>query len=107
MNLFVQNLGMYRPPTPENLVSVFEELTDSLSKESKFYENCIILGDFNIDVKVATRELDKLEEFCGLCNLTNLIKNETCFARDHKSVIDLTLLISEQVFKTLVSQKQD
>ena len=51
-------LGIYRPPSPEKLVSFFEELTDTLSKGSKFYENFIILGDFNIDVKVAVRELD-------------------------------------------------
>ena len=56
-------LGPYRPPTPKNVASFFEELTDSLSKGSEFYENLIILGDFNVDVKVAGRELDKLEEF--------------------------------------------
>ena len=28
-------LGLYRPPTPENLASFFEELTDSLSKEKR------------------------------------------------------------------------
>ena len=56
-------LGTYRPPTPKNLASFFEELTDSLSKGSEFYENLIILGDFNVDVKVAGRGLDKLEEF--------------------------------------------
>ena len=56
--------GIYRPPTHENLVSFFEELAESLSKGSEFYENLIILGDFNIDVKVAGRELDKLDEFC-------------------------------------------
>ena len=78
-------LGICRPPKPTNLVSFFEELTDSLSKRSEFYENLIILGDFNIDVKVAGRELDKLEEFCDLFNLTNVIRNETCFTRDHKS----------------------
>ena len=78
-------LGIYRPPTPENLVSFFEELTDSLSKGSKFYENLIILGDFNVDVKVAGRGLDKLEEFWDLFNLTNVIRNEKCFTRDHKS----------------------
>ena len=42
-----------RPSTPENLASFFEELANSLSKGSEFYENFIILGDFNIDVKVA------------------------------------------------------
>ena len=54
-------LGIYRPSTPENLASFFEELTDSLSKGSEFYENFIILGDFDVDVKVAGKELDKLE----------------------------------------------
>ena len=56
-------LGIYRPPTPENLASFFKELTDSSSKGSESSENFIILGDFNIDVKVAGREFDKLEEF--------------------------------------------
>ena len=92
-------LGIYRPPTPENLASFFEELTDSLSKGSEFCENFIILGDFNIDVKVAGRELDKLEEFCNLFNLTNLIRNETCFIRDHKSTIDLILTNKPKSFQ--------
>ena len=42
-----------------------------------------------MDVEAAGRKLDKLEEFCDLFNLTNLIKNETCFTRDYKSTIDL------------------
>ena len=71
-------LGIYQPP-----VSFFGELTESLSKGSKFYENFIVLGDCNIDVKVVRRELDKLEGFCDLFNLTNLIRNE----RDRKSTI--------------------
>ena len=84
-------LGIHRPPTPENLVSFFEEPPGRLNKGSKFYGNFIILGDFNIDVKVAGRVLDKLDEFCDLFNLRNLIGNETCFTRDHKSSIDLIL----------------
>ena len=84
-------LGIHRPPTPENLVSFFEELTGRLIKGSNFFENFIILGDFNIDVKVAGRVLDKLDEFCDLFNLRNLIGNEACFTRDHKSSIDLIL----------------
>ena len=92
-------LGIYRRPTRENLASFYEELTDSLSKRSEFYENLIILGDFNIDVKVAVRELDKLEEFCDLFNLTNLMKNETCFTRDHKSTIDLILTNKPKSFQ--------
>ena len=92
-------LGIYRPPTPENLVSFFKELTDSLSKGSEFYENFIILGDFNIEVKVPGRELDKLDEFCDLFNLKNLIRNETCSTRDHKSSIDLILTNKPESFQ--------
>ena len=92
-------LGIYRPPTPENLVSLFEELTDSLSKRSEFYKNFIILSDVNLDVKLADRELNKLDEFCDLFNLTNLIRNETCFTRDHKSTIDLILTNKPKSFQ--------
>ena len=92
-------LGIYQRPTPENLVSFYEELTNRLSKGSEFYENLIILGDFNIDVKVAVREFDKLEEFCDLFNLTNLMKYETCFTRDHKSTIHLILTNKPESFQ--------
>ena len=34
---------------------------------------------------------DKLDEFCDLFNLTNLIKLETCFTKNHKSLTDLVL----------------
>ena len=35
-------LGIYRSPTPENVVYFFEELTDSLSKGITFYEHFIV-----------------------------------------------------------------
>ena len=92
-------LGIYQPAAPENLVSFFEQLTGSLSKEREFYANFIILGDFNIDVKVAARELDKFDEFCDLFNLTNLIRNKTCFTRNHKSAIDLILTNKPKSFR--------
>ena len=31
----------------------------------------------------------KLEEFCDVFNLTNLIKSDTCYKNNHKSTIDL------------------
>ena len=74
--------GIYRPQTPGNLTSFFEELTGSL--RSEFYENVIY-----VDVKVAGRELNKNEEFYDLFNLTKLIRSEICFTRDHKFTIDL------------------
>ena len=81
-------LSIYRPPTAENLASFIEELTDCLRKERGFYETFIILGDLNI---VVGRELDKLEEVFDLFNLTNLIRYETCFTKNHKSTTDLVI----------------
>ena len=48
---------------------------------------------------------DKLDEFCDLFNLTNLIKSETCFTKNHKSLIDLFLTNTPLSFqKTHVSE---
>ena len=33
----------------------------------------------------------KLDEFCDLFNLTNLVTPPTCFTKTHKSTIDLIL----------------
>ena len=34
---------------------------------------------------------DKLDEFCDLINLTDLIKSKTCFTKNHKPFIDFFL----------------
>ena len=60
-----------------------------LSKTSKTYENCIVMGDFSIDKRNKGREYDKLEDVCSFFNLSNLIKSETCSSKNHKSTIDL------------------
>ena len=78
----------------------FEELTNFLSKASESYEHFIIMGDFNIDVTNRRVEFDKLDEFCNLYNLTNLITTPTCFTKTHKSTIDLILT------NKVVSKKQ-
>ena len=49
------------------------------------------MGDFNIDMKSKSLRYDKLDDFCDLFNLRNLIKSETCFTKNHKSLIDLFL----------------
>ena len=60
-----------------------------ISKASETYENFIVMGDFNIDIRTKGREYEKFEDFCSLFNLSNLIKTETCFSKNHKSTIDL------------------
>ena len=59
----------------------------------------MILGDFNIDVKVAGSDLDKLEEFCDLFNPTNFIRYQPSFTRDHKSTIELILTNEPKSFQ--------
>ena len=83
----------------------FEELTNCLSTASESYEHFIIMGDFNIDVTNRGVEFDKLDEFCDLFNLTNLITSPTCFTKTHKSTIDLILTNQESCFqKTEVTE---
>ena len=85
--------GIYRPPKSQNLASFSEELTDCLSRGNESNENFIIL-------KVA-RELDKLQEFCDLFNLTNLIRCEICFTRDHISTINSILTHKPKSFQNI------
>ena len=49
------------------------------------------MGDFNIDLKIKGFGFNKLDQFCDLFNLTNLMKTETYFTMSHKSLIDLFL----------------
>ena len=63
------------------------------------------MGDFNIGMKSKSFGYDKLDEFCDLFNLTNLIKSETCFTKSRKSLIDLFLTNTPLSFqKTHVSE---
>ena len=55
------------------------------------YENLIVMDDFNVDIKSSKSDKDKLENFCDLSNLPNLIHSETCYRKNSKCVIDLIL----------------
>ena len=48
---------------------------------------------WDIDVTNKEVECDKLDEFCDLFNLTNLITSPTCFTKTHNSTIDLIIVI--------------
>ena len=49
------------------------------------------MGDFNIDVNASGPGKDKLDEFCNLFDLTNLVKEVTCCTNNHRLTIDLIL----------------
>ena len=58
-------------------------------EQSETYENFIVMGDFKIDIRTKGREYEKFENFCSIFNLSNVIKSETCFSKNHKSTTDL------------------
>ena len=66
--------SIYRPPDPDNRSTFFEGLSELLSKAILKYQNIIIMGDFNIDLKIKGFAFNKRYQFCDLFNLTNSIK---------------------------------
>ena len=82
---------IYRPPSTGNIKTFFEEMNEVISEALCKYKNLIVMGDFNIDIKSSNSDKDKLENFCDLFNLTNLVHSDTCFMKNSKSIIDLIL----------------
>ena len=92
--------GIYRPPYVENLTNFFEEMTTSPTKVTSNYENNIVMGDFNIDIRCKGVGLNNLSTFCDLFHLTNIEKSDTCFTKTHTSLIDLILTNKPSSFNT-------
>ena len=89
----------------ENLTDFFEEMTTLLTKVTSIYENIIVMGDFNIDIKCKGVDSNNLSDFCDLFHLTNIVKCDTCFTKTHASLIDLILTNRPSSFnKTLVCE---
>ena len=84
----------------------FDEITGCLGKAAVKYQNIIIMGDFHIDIKNKRSVYGKLDTFCDLFNLTNLIHSETCLMKNHKSTIDLFLTNKPKSFLRLIQLKQ-
>ena len=60
----------------------FEETTMSLDMALKKYENCIIMGDFNIDMdKPDSTTCAQLNHFCDVFDLSYMINEKTCFSK--------------------------
>ena len=87
-----------RPPSNENLKVCFEVLTNFPSKANESYENTIIMGNFNTDVKNRVVDFDKLDEICDLFNLANLITSPTCFTK-RLNQLDLILTNKDSCFE--------
>ena len=55
--------SIYRPPSTENIKILFEEMNEVISKALCKYENLIVMGDFNKDIKGSNSDKDKLKIF--------------------------------------------
>ena len=62
-------------------------------------DDFIVMGDFSIDANLPIHEHGKLEEFCNLFDLSNLIKSNTCFTKTHSSKTDLILTNNSNSFQ--------
>ena len=91
--------SIYRPPDYSNLLAFFKELGKYLNHASENCDNFIEMGDFNIDIRQTSPESHKLDEFCSLFSLTNIIKSETCFTKFHSSAIELFLIDKPNFFQ--------
>ena len=66
-----------------------------LDKFLPTYENMLILGDFN-----STIYEKEMKDFCEMYNLTNLIKEPTCYKNADNPSIDVMITNKKVVFKT-------
>jgi hypothetical protein len=73
-----------------------------LDKGIKYYANLIVIGDLNFDI-LCTEKSQTLNDLCDLFDLTNIIKEPTCFKKDcNSSLVDVILTnTSKSCFKSL------
>ena len=81
----------YRPPN-FNKGEFFKEISNSLSKALKCYDNIALAGDLNIDLLDPSKDTSNhLSDLLDVFNLKNLVKEPTCFKSDKRSLVDIIL----------------
>ena len=58
------------------------------------------MGDFNIGIRQTSSESNKLDLFCGLFSLINVMKSDTYFTKFNSLAIEL-FLTNEILFKNM------
>lgn len=75
-------------PNKLQVFSQLQELLNGIDTYCSKYENNLLLGDFNANVKNAN-----LHSFCNQYKLTSLDKDPTCYKNfNHPSCIELLVL---------------
>ena len=70
------------------------DITIGLDNIGEIYDNYVVLGDLNFDMLEKSKAC-KLENVCDVFDLSNVIKESTCFTSGNKpSLVHLILIIS-------------
>ena len=101
-------LSFYRTERGENkklnIQRFFKELAETTSKITCKYDNVILMGDINIDSHdKKSPGFEDLKMFKDTFGFSNLIKDKTCFFKDHESSIDVILTNRPTIFKNTFS----
>ena len=81
----------YRPESINRDI-FFEEINITLSKAINKYQNILFIGDLNIDLKLPNHDKKHfLEDLCDAFDLSNMVKEKTCFMSAEGSSIDVML----------------
>ena len=62
-----------------------------LTKVTTSYENVLVMGEFNKDIKRTGVGSNHLSDFRDLFHLTDIVKFTTCFTKTHISLIEYIL----------------
>ena len=83
-------------PSKLQIASHIQEISNGIDAYCNKYENILIIGDFNVDVKEVSLHL-----FCSQYKLKSLNKDPTCYKNiDNPSCIDLLLTNSAKSFES-------
>ena len=87
-------MGSYHPPSQPDQY-YFDNLGRELDIYNKFYDKSLLVGDLN-----AEETEPCLNSFLSEYNLTNIVKDKTCFKSiENPSCIDLVLTNNSQSFQ--------
>ena len=88
----------YRPESI-NRDLFFDEINSTLSKAMHEYENILFVGDLNIDINLPKNDKNNLlGNLCDVFDLTNMIKDKTCFMSQQGSSIGAMLTNKPRLF---------
>ena len=100
--------SFYRSESFSDLTTFLEELKKSIDKAINKYENIVLMDDINVDMSDRNNthtNYDHVQELSDVFNLTNLIKQTTCFTptATHPSLIDIILTNRPRSFQSSVA----